>query len=235
MNDRALEHKLRARSARIAVIGLGYAGLPMAVEFARAGFVTVGLDVDAAKVDAHSRRGRSPVSNVADAEIAALRGRHRLSASTDPRVLDAADVAVICVPTPLTPTRWPGPALRRNRPARRSASICMPDMLVVLQSTCGPGTTSRARTAARRRQRIARRRGLLSRLCARANRPWQHALHGQEHAQDCRRQLARIDATRLPSVRGVHRRSRAGQLARNRRTGQAGRKYVPLYQHQLHQ
>ena len=51
MNDRALERKLSSRSARIAVIGLGYAGLPMAVEFARAGFVTVGLDVDASKVD----------------------------------------------------------------------------------------------------------------------------------------------------------------------------------------
>src|SRR3982074_2206588 len=98
-----LERKLRARSARIAVIGLGYAGLPMAVEFARAGFGTVGLDVDASKVE-QIRLGRSPRSNGADAEIASLRNGDRLSASKDPRVLDSADVAVICVPTPLTPT-----------------------------------------------------------------------------------------------------------------------------------
>ena len=60
MNDRALENKLRARKARIAVVGLGYAGLPMAVEFARAGFRVVGFDVDSSKVDSVAR-GRSPV------------------------------------------------------------------------------------------------------------------------------------------------------------------------------
>ena len=141
VNDTALEHKLRARSARIAVIGLGYAGLPMAVEFARAGFVTVGLDVDAAKVE-HIQSGRSPVSNVADAEVASLRGGDRLSASTDPSVLDAADVAVICVPTPLTPTG--GPDLRFVESAGATLGEHLhADMLVVLQSTCGPGTTSK--------------------------------------------------------------------------------------------
>jgi UDP-N-acetyl-D-glucosamine dehydrogenase len=140
VNDTALGHKLRARSARIAVIGLGYAGLPMAVEFVRAGFVTIGLDVDAAKV-AHIRAGRSPVSNVTDAEIAALLGDDRLSASTDPSVLDTADVAVICVPTPLTPTG--GPDLRFVESAGRTlADHLHPNMLIVLQSTCGPGTTS---------------------------------------------------------------------------------------------
>ena len=96
MNDHDLEHKLRTRSARVAVVGLGYAGLPMALEFARAGFACVGLDVDVSRVDAVTR-GRSPVSNVADAEIAPLRRDGRLEASTDPSVLRRADVAVICV------------------------------------------------------------------------------------------------------------------------------------------
>jgi UDP-N-acetyl-D-glucosamine dehydrogenase len=141
VNDTALEHKLRARSARIVVIGLGYAGLPMAVEFVRAGFVTIGLDVDAAKVE-HIRNGRSPVSNVADAEIASLRSGDRLSASTDPAVLDSADVAVICVPTPLTPSG--GPDLRFVESAGAALGDHLhADMLVVLQSTCGPGTTSK--------------------------------------------------------------------------------------------
>src|SRR6187549_1497517 len=71
VNDASLERKLRARSARIAIIGLGYAGLPMAVELAGAGFPIVGFDVDAAKVKLIGR-GRSPVSNVADAEIGPL-------------------------------------------------------------------------------------------------------------------------------------------------------------------
>src|SRR5689334_19843076 len=104
-----LEHKLRARSARIAIIGLGYAGLPMAVEFARAGFGCIGYDVDFNRVDALAR-GRSPVSNVADAEVAPLRRDGRFEVSTDASVLDRADVAIICVPTPLT--AGGGPDLR---------------------------------------------------------------------------------------------------------------------------
>jgi UDP-N-acetyl-D-glucosamine dehydrogenase len=140
VNDRALENKLRARKARIAVVGLGYAGLPMAVEFARAGFAVVGFDVDPSKVDSVAR-GRSPVSNVTDGEIASLRVGDQLVASTDPRVLDSADVAVICVPTPLTMEG--GPDLRFVQAAGTTiAEHLHPGMLVVLQSTCGPGTTT---------------------------------------------------------------------------------------------
>ncbi len=141
MTDTDLVQKLRTRSARIAVIGLGYAGLPMAVEFARAGFHCAGLDVDQSRVEAVNL-GRSPVSNVDDAEIASLRGEGRLEASTNPVVLDSADVAVICVPTPLTSSG--GPDLRFVETAGATiAEHLHPGMLVVLQSTCGPGTTTR--------------------------------------------------------------------------------------------
>src|ERR1044072_8052458 len=112
----------------------------MAVEFARAGFDVVGYDVDASKVD-YVTRGRSPVSNVADDEIAGLRAVNRLSASTLPTVLGSADVAVICVPTPLTLEG--GPDLRFVRAAGETiARHLHPGMLIVLQSTCGPGTTT---------------------------------------------------------------------------------------------
>jgi UDP-N-acetyl-D-glucosamine dehydrogenase len=138
--NRALERKLETRSARIAIVGLGYAGLPMAVEFARAGFPVVGYDVDAFKVDLVTR-GLSPVSNVADEDIATLRQADRLVASTNPVVLDSADVAVICVPTPLTLDG--GPDMRFVRAAGETiAAHLHAGMLVVLQSTCGPGTTS---------------------------------------------------------------------------------------------
>jgi UDP-N-acetyl-D-glucosamine dehydrogenase len=141
VNGNDLERRLRTRSARIAVVGLGYAGLPMAVEFARAGFTCVGFDVDASKVATVSR-GRSPVSNVSDHEIAVLRNDGHLEASTDARVLDAADVVVICVPTPLTSNGEPD--LRFVESAGRTiAAHLHPGMLVVLQSTCGPGTTSK--------------------------------------------------------------------------------------------
>jgi UDP-N-acetyl-D-glucosamine dehydrogenase len=112
----------------------------MAVEFARAGFQCVGLDVDQSRVDAVAQ-GRSPVSNVDDAEIASLRTDGRLEASTQPAVLDSVDVAVICVPTPLTSSG--GPDLRFVESAGGTiAEHLHPGMLVVLQSTCGPGTTS---------------------------------------------------------------------------------------------
>src|SRR5205807_3819734 len=91
VNDRVLERKLRGRSARVVVVGLGYAGLPMAVEFAHSGFNTVGLDVDPAKVEMVCT-GRSPVSNVSHDEIASARVGERLAASTDPHVLKTADV-----------------------------------------------------------------------------------------------------------------------------------------------
>jgi UDP-N-acetyl-D-glucosamine dehydrogenase len=140
VNDASLERKLRARSARIAIIGLGYAGLPMAVELAGAGYPIVGFDVDSAKVK-HIGRGRSPVSNVADAEIRPLVAAGQLVASTDPAILDTVDVAVICVPTPLTESG--GPDLRFVHAAGSTLGAHLrPDMLVVLQSTCGPGTTS---------------------------------------------------------------------------------------------
>jgi len=140
VNDSALERKLRTRSARIAVVGLGYAGLPMAIEFARAGFSVIGLHVDAFKVE-EIKRGHSPVSNVSDAEVAELRREDRLAASTDPRVLDKADVAVVCVPTPLTDSG--GPDLRFVESAGATiADHLHAGMLIVLQSTCGPGTTS---------------------------------------------------------------------------------------------
>ena len=141
MTENDLAYKLRVRSARIAVVGLGYAGLPMAIEFARAGFACTGLEVDASKV-ASIRDGRSPVSNVTDCEVAELTTAGRLGASTDPAVLDSADIAVICVPTPLTASG--GPDLRFVESAGSTIGKHLhPGMLVVLQSTCGPGTTSR--------------------------------------------------------------------------------------------
>ncbi|MBV9327422.1 MAG: nucleotide sugar dehydrogenase [Chloroflexi bacterium] len=114
----------------------------MAIEFARAGFKCVGLDVDRSRVEAVNL-GRSPVSNVEDAEVAELRNDGRLDASTDARILDAADVAVICVPTPLTSDGGPDLHFVENAGATIAEHL-RAGMLVVLQSTCGPGTTTRS-------------------------------------------------------------------------------------------
>ncbi|MBV9355613.1 MAG: UDP-N-acetyl-D-glucosamine dehydrogenase, partial [Chloroflexi bacterium] len=110
----------------------------MAVEIARAGFPVVGYDVDPRKVEALDA-GRSPVSNVLDAELAPLRASGVLSATSDPDVLDRSDVAIMCVPTPLTAEG--GPDLHFVLSAGRTLGEHLhKDMLIVLQSTCGPGT-----------------------------------------------------------------------------------------------
>src|SRR5436309_13467155 len=93
----ALESKLRDRSAVVAIVGLGYAGLPMGVEIGRAGFPVIGYDVDSLKVELVNA-GRSPVSNVLDAEIQPLRAAGTFHATAASQSLAKADVAIICVP-----------------------------------------------------------------------------------------------------------------------------------------
>jgi UDP-N-acetyl-D-glucosamine dehydrogenase len=135
----ALAERLRTRTARVGVLGLGYAGLPMAVALGEAGYPVVGLDVNPERAAAVAA-GRSPVTDVADASVAALVAAGRLDASSDLALLGECDVALVCVPTPLGPAK--APDLSYVRAAARSlAEYLHPGMLVVLQSTVTPGTT----------------------------------------------------------------------------------------------
>jgi len=134
-----LAQKLEVRTARVGVLGLGYAGLPMAVALAEAGYPVVGLDVDPARAAA-VRAGRSPVTYVANSVVSALVQAGGLEASNDMAELRDCDAAVICVPTPFGAVREPD--LTHVRAAGRSiAQHLHPEMLVVLQSTAPPGTT----------------------------------------------------------------------------------------------
>src|SRR3954463_13869166 len=94
-----LRGKLDARSARVGVVGLGYVGLPLAVEFARAGFVTTGIDLDTRKVDAVNQ-GTSYSPDVPTAEVARLVSERRLNATADFAVIAQLDSINVCVPTP---------------------------------------------------------------------------------------------------------------------------------------
>jgi UDP-N-acetyl-D-glucosamine dehydrogenase len=135
----ALERRLLERTARVGVLGLGYAGLPMAVEIVQAGFAVTGLDINTTRVDAVNR-GSSPVSDVSDATIRDLLGMDRLHASTDLTTLAEIDVVLIAVPTPLKDDRQPD--LRYVQAATADiAKHLHPGMLIILQSTCSPGTT----------------------------------------------------------------------------------------------
>jgi UDP-N-acetyl-D-glucosamine dehydrogenase len=135
----ALLAKIADRTARIAVIGLGYVGLPLAVEFARAGFCVTGIDVDEGKC-AQVNDGHSYVGDVPDEAIAQVVGAGRLCARADYAALGTCDVAIICVPTPLNKTRDPDISYIVAA-ADQLARHMHAGMLVVLESTTYPGTT----------------------------------------------------------------------------------------------
>ena len=101
-----LKERIRSRRAKIGVIGLGYVGLPLAVEFALEGFDVTGFDVDAWKVG-EINAGRSYIGDVKTKDVAATVADGHLRATTDMSQLHDMDVVDICVPTPLRKTRDP--------------------------------------------------------------------------------------------------------------------------------
>lgn len=131
--------KISSRQAQVAVIGLGYVGLPLAMEFAKAGFRTVGIDLDKRKVDALNA-GQSYIGDVATAELGAMVAAGRLRATSDFEVLRDCDAVSICVPTPLSKTHDPDLAYVVSA-AEEVAKYVHPGMLIVLESTTYPGTT----------------------------------------------------------------------------------------------
>jgi UDP-N-acetyl-D-glucosamine dehydrogenase len=135
----ALERKIAARQARVGIMGLGYAGLPMAVEIANAGFHVTGFDVSRDRVAA-IQQGESPVSDVASETITWLVNEEMLSATSDFDALAGVDCVVICVPTPLQNGRDPDLGYVRQAAADIRDRL-HPGMLIALQSTCSPGTT----------------------------------------------------------------------------------------------
>src|SRR5205807_6751059 len=131
--------RIRKRQRKIGVIGLGYVGLPLAVEFARAGFDVTGFDVDAAKA-AHIEAGRSYIPDVTDADVAAMVKAGRLRATCDMSELGAMDAIDICVPTPLRKTKDPDLSYVVLAVEAVAATL-RKGQLVILESTTYPGTT----------------------------------------------------------------------------------------------
>jgi UDP-N-acetyl-D-glucosamine dehydrogenase len=136
----SLKAKIEGRQARVGIIGLGYVGLPLAVEFCHAGFDVTGFDVDAAKV-AEINAGRSYIGDVKSEDLAARVGTGRLRATADMAKLAEMDVVDICVPTPLRKTKDPDMSYVVSA-AEQIAKYIHPGMLIVLESTTYPGTTA---------------------------------------------------------------------------------------------
>jgi UDP-N-acetyl-D-glucosamine dehydrogenase len=134
-----LRDRIRARQARVGVVGLGYVGLPLAVEFARAGFHATGIDLDQRKVQSVND-GRSYIPDVPTADVQALRAKGRLDATADFAVVKELDTVNICVPTPLRKTKDPDMSYIVSA-VEGIAKHLHPGMLIVLESTTYPGTT----------------------------------------------------------------------------------------------
>src|SRR6188474_1965030 len=101
-----LREKIRSRTARTGVVGLGYVGLPLAVELAKAGFHATGIDLDRRKIQAIGE-GRSYIPDVQTADVLALTRAGKLDATADFSIVQALDTTNICVPTPLRKTKDP--------------------------------------------------------------------------------------------------------------------------------
>jgi UDP-N-acetyl-D-glucosamine dehydrogenase len=127
------------RSITVAVVGLGYVGLPLAVEKAKAGFKTIGFDVQQEKVDMVNA-GRNYIGDVVDQELESLVKSGQLRATTDPAFIEKADFVAICVPTPLDRHQQPDISFVRDS-VTMIAGHLTPDTMVVLESTTYPGTT----------------------------------------------------------------------------------------------
>jgi len=134
-----LEEKILTRQAKVGIVGLGYVGLPLAVEFAKAGFDVTGIDLSDSKVG-RINAGYSYVGDVADSTLDPLVKAGKLKATCDFSAVADLDTVNICVPTPLRKTKDPDMSFIVSACAE-IAKFFHPGMLVILESTTYPGTT----------------------------------------------------------------------------------------------
>jgi len=135
----ALTKKIDDKTARVVVVGIGYVGLPLVLEFARAGYDVTGYDKDAAKVRLLNA-GESYIGDIASSELVPFVKKGMLKASSDPAVIGKADAVVVCVPTPLNKTKDPDMRFIASA-TEEIAAYQHKGMLIVLESTTYPGTT----------------------------------------------------------------------------------------------
>ncbi|MCX5715295.1 MAG: nucleotide sugar dehydrogenase [Candidatus Omnitrophica bacterium] len=137
--ENILKKKIQEKEAKIGIIGLGYVGLPLAVEFAKKGFDVVGIDVDKTKV-ASLKQKRSYILDVTSEDVRAVVSAGLFYATTDYGAIKKLDAVIICVPTPLRKTKEPDISYIISA-AEQIAANSKKGQLVILESTTYPGTT----------------------------------------------------------------------------------------------
>jgi UDP-N-acetyl-D-glucosamine dehydrogenase len=136
---RKLKQKIESKKAKVAVIGLGYVGLPLALAFAKKGFKVLGIDLDQARIE-QIRKGRSYVEDVPSSEVRRALNSKKIEAAETYKPLSGADAIIICVPTPLNRIKDPDLSYIL-RAAHSVRNHLRKGQLVVLESTTYPGTT----------------------------------------------------------------------------------------------
>jgi UDP-N-acetyl-D-glucosamine dehydrogenase len=131
--------KIKKKEAKIGVIGLGYVGLPLVIEFCKSGFAVTGLDIDEKK-NKFLSQGKSFIKHISDEKIEALNKDGKFEASKDFTLVEKLDCILICVPTPLNKNREPDMRYILST-AKQIAPYMKKGQLVVLESTTYPGTT----------------------------------------------------------------------------------------------
>lgn len=131
--------KIKSKTAVLGVIGLGYVGLPLAVEKARKGYKTIGFDIQKQKVDAVNR-GENYIQDIESKDLSEVVTKGMLKATTNYQFLKDVDVVSICVPTPLDKYLHPDMSYVKSS-AENIARYVHPGMLIILESTTYPGTT----------------------------------------------------------------------------------------------
>lgn len=134
-----LEKKIRDKSAKVGIIGLGYVGLPLTLAFSEAGFKVIGFDIQQRRV-ALVNQGKSYISDVSDKRLSAVLSTRLLEATTDQSRLREVDAIFLCVPTPLTKTKEPDLSYVIHE-SEEVSHYLKPGQIVILESTTYPGTT----------------------------------------------------------------------------------------------
>jgi len=228
-----LLRRIRQSDIRAGVIGLGYVGLPLAVELARAGYSVVGLDIDERKVDA-IERGTSYIPDVQSVHLAELVAADRLRATNDFAALKRLDTVNICVPTPLRKTKDPDVSYMVAA-VEQVAKYLHPGMLVILESTTYPGTTEELI------------RPMLEATGLKAGRDFFLAFspervdpgNAQFHTANVPKVVGWHDrdlhVARVRALPGSHRASRHRRIYAGGGDGEAAREHVPCGQHRSRQ
>ncbi len=137
--DKVIKEKIDSKTAKVAIIGMGYVGLPLAVEFARAGFSVTGIDVDKKRVSSINK-GESYILDIESDEIKLLIKKKSFLATEDFKVLKNHDAVIVCVPTPLRKTKEPDISYIISA-AENISKYMKKGQLIILESTTYPGTT----------------------------------------------------------------------------------------------